>query len=103
MLPLTARTVHTLSTDSGQPEYLREMVMERIERDFYARDEEDQQAFLSQTWCNNCMEADLGMVEPQEYELNGVVYVEGKCAKCGEPIVTEIADDSTDGDWGDED
>ena len=77
--------------------------MERVERDFFARDKEDQDAFLSQTWCNNCMEADLGMVEPQEYELNGVVFVEGKCKKCGEVVVTEIADDSTDGDWGGED
>ena len=77
--------------------------MERIERDFFARDEEDQQAFLSQTWCNQCMEANLGMVEPVEYELDGVVYVEGKCSKCGDVMVTEIADDSTDGDWGDGD
>lgn len=76
--------------------------MSREERDFYARTEEDQNDFLSQTWCNNCMAADLGMKEPQEYELDGVVYIEGKCTKCGEPVVTEIADESTDGDWGDE-
>ena len=40
--------------------------MSRIERDFYSRDVEDQQAFLTQTWCNHCMAADLGMVEPVE-------------------------------------
>jgi hypothetical protein len=76
--------------------------MAKTERDFYARDEEDQQAFLSQTWCNECMQADLGMKEPREYELDGVVYIEGKCVKCDEPVVTEIADDDTDGDWDDE-
>lgn len=76
--------------------------MSREERDFFARTEEDQQDFLTQTWCNACMEADLGMKEPQEYELDGVIYIEGKCNKCGEPVVTEIADDSTDGDWDDE-
>ncbi|MCT7358520.1 MAG: hypothetical protein COB09_08815 [Thalassobium sp.] len=76
--------------------------MERTERDFYARDKEDQDAFLSQTWCNNCMEADLGMVEPVEFEQEGVIFIEGKCAKCGESVTTEIADDSTDGDWDDE-
>ena len=76
--------------------------MERIERDFYARDKDDQDAFLSQTWCNTCMEVDLGMKEPQEYELNGVVYIEGKCAKCGDLVPTEIADDATDGEWEDE-
>ncbi|WP_370293323.1 hypothetical protein [Thalassolituus sp.] len=77
-------------------------MMERIERDFYARDKDDQDAFLSQTWCNTCMEVDLGMKEPQEYELNGVVYIEGKCAKCGDLVTTEIADDDTDGEWEDE-
>ncbi len=73
--------------------------MDRIERDFFAREPEDQEAFLSQTWCNACMEADLGMKEPVEYELNGIVFVEGKCVKCGEMVCTEIADDETDGEW----
>ena len=76
--------------------------MERIERDFYARDKDDQDAFLSQTWCNTCMEVDLGMKEPQEFEQNGGVYIEGKCAKCGDLVTTEIADDDTDGEWEDE-
>ncbi|WP_028292754.1 hypothetical protein [Oceanobacter kriegii] len=76
--------------------------MERIDRDFYARDKEDQEAFLSQTWCNDCMEVDLGMKEPQEYEFDGVVYIEGKCVKCGATVTTEIADDDTDGEWEDE-
>ena len=76
--------------------------MSRIERDFFARDPEDQKAFLEQTWCNECMEADLGMTDPVEHELNGVVYVEGKCAKCGSVIMTEIADDETDGEWEDD-
>lgn len=76
--------------------------MERIARDFYARDKEDQEAFLTQTWCNDCMAVDLGMKEPEEYELNGVVYIEGKCAKCGSQVTTEIADDDTDGEWEDD-
>lgn len=75
---------------------------EQIERDFSQRSEEEQQAFLSQTWCNNCMQMDLGMKEPKEYELNGTVMIEGKCKKCGETIVTEIADEDTDGVWEDE-
>lgn len=73
--------------------------MEIIERDFYARDKEDQQAFLTQTFCNTCLEMDLGMVEPVEYEREGVIFIEGKCAKCGDTVVTEIADDETDGEW----
>jgi hypothetical protein len=42
------------------------------------------------------------MIEPKEYELNGVIIVEGKCAKCGEVSLTEVADESTDGEWEDE-
>lgn len=76
--------------------------MERTERDFYARDKEDQEAFLTQTWCNECMAVDLGMKEPQEYEQNDVVYIEGKCVKCDSQVTTEIADDDTDGEWEDE-
>jgi len=76
--------------------------MERTERDFYARDKADQEAFLTQTWCNNCMEVDLGMKDPVEYELDGVVYIDGKCVKCGSTVTTEIADDDTDCEWDDE-
>lgn len=75
---------------------------ERIERDFYARTPEDQEAFLTQTWCNSCLEMDLGMVEPVEFEQEGVIFIQGKCAKCGDVVTTEIADDSTDGEWDDE-
>ena len=76
--------------------------MERTERDFYARDKEDQEAFLTQTWCNDCMEVDLGMKDPVEYEMGGVVYIDGKGVKCGGTVTTEIADDDTDGEWDDE-
>lgn len=66
---------------------------ERLERDFYQRDPDEQQAFLDNTWCNQCREMDLGMVEPLEYEFKGRVYIEGKCARCGAAVTTEIAED----------
>lgn len=66
---------------------------ERIERDFNLRDEEEKKAFLEQTWCNQCQEVNLGMVEPEEYELNETVFIEGKCAKCGSIILTELTED----------
>jgi hypothetical protein len=75
---------------------------EVIERNFEDRTPEDQEAFLTQTWCNACQAADLCMVEPKEYELNGAIIVEGKCKKCGEVSLTEVADESTDGEWEDE-
>ncbi|AJQ95891.1 hypothetical Protein YC6258_03855 [Gynuella sunshinyii YC6258] len=39
------------------------------------------------------MEMDLGMVNPIEYELDGIIYVEGNCKKCGEKVVTELDDE----------
>ena len=66
---------------------------DRKERDFYARDLEEQRSFLQYTWCNHCMEMDLGMVNPVEYELEGIIYVEGDCKKCGETVVTELDDE----------
>ncbi len=57
---------------------------ERIERDFNARAEEEQQAFLEQTWCDECQEVNLGMKNPSEYLLKGTVFIEGECNRCGE-------------------
>lgn len=66
---------------------------ERIARDFNLREEEEKKSFLEQTWCNECQEVNLGMIEPEEYELNDTVFIEGKCAKCGSIILTELTDD----------
>jgi len=73
--------------------------MARQERDFYQRDEEEQASFLEQTWCNNCMEVDLGMTDPVEYEQDGVIMIEGKCKKCGETVTTELADEDDESEW----
>lgn len=70
--------------------------MAEQERNFYARSEEEQKAFLEQTWCNNCQEPDLGMTEPSEFEQDGVIVIQGKCKKCGEVVTTELADDGDD-------
>ncbi len=66
---------------------------ERIERNFFARDKEEQQAFLEQTWCDHCQEADLGMSNPLEYEQEETIFVEGTCNRCGQPVYTELTDD----------
>ncbi|WP_210397839.1 hypothetical protein [Motiliproteus sediminis] len=67
--------------------------MARIERDFSQRPAEEQQDFLTQTWCNDCMEADLGMTAPQEFEQNGVVYIVGRCKRCGGEVTTELSEE----------
>jgi len=66
---------------------------DRIKRDFYARDKEEQAEFLKMTWCNTCMKEDLGMTDPQEYEIQGKIFIDGKCTKCGSVVTTEMAFD----------
>jgi hypothetical protein len=67
--------------------------MSRIERDFFQRDGEDQKAFLEQTWCDDCQAENLGMVDPVEYEIEGEIFLEGKCKKCGGDQLTLIEED----------
>lgn len=69
------------------------MSEERNERDFFKRPADDQQALLTNTWCDKCMEVDLGMDNPVEYEQKGIIFIEGQCKKCGETITTEITDE----------
>lgn len=64
-----------------------------VKRDFYARDETEQADFLSQTWCNECMEMDLGMKNPVEYTKGNDVWIEGECVKCASKIITEIVEE----------
>jgi len=33
------------------------------------------------------------MSDPVEYELHGIIFLEGKCQMCGEVVMTEITDD----------
>ncbi len=67
--------------------------MSRIERNFSLRAEDEQQDFLRQTWCNTCQEADLGMTAPVEYELDGRIFIEGQCVRCGDTATTEIVEE----------
>ncbi len=69
---------------------------ERISRDFFARDPDEQADFLHNTWCNTCREIDLGMVHPVEYELLARIFIEGQCAVCGEPSITELVEGDED-------
>ena len=66
---------------------------EQIVRDFFERAEDEQQEFLKFTWCNTCQAVDLGMKNPQEYEMDGIIYIEGECLKCGDKVTTELQDE----------
>ncbi|MEL0612832.1 hypothetical protein [Marinomonas arenicola] len=61
--------------------------------DFFARPADEQQDFLRQTWCNECMEMDLGMTSPVEYHDKDKVWIEGECVKCSAKVVTEIVEE----------
>ena len=65
------------------PEGLREI-------DFGNNPEWLQAWYLENTWCGNCQASDLGMVEPKQWEEGGREFVGGKCAKCAEPVQSEV-------------
>lgn len=64
-----------------------------VELDFFARPEEEQQDFLSMTWCNECQEMDLGMKHPVEYATDQRHWIEGECVKCSSKVITEIVEE----------
>jgi len=64
-----------------------------VERDFFLRGVEEQKDFLSQTWCNTCMEVDLGMTNPKEFESASRLWIEGQCVKCNGTTITEIVEE----------
>jgi hypothetical protein len=66
----------------------------RVQRDFFSRGQPDQDFIRDNTWCDTCDEADIGLLNPVEYDEDGRVFVEGVCARCRSPIVTEIAEHS---------
>ena len=66
----------------------------RVERDFFAREWVEQASICENTWCDACGEADIGLLDPREYEDEGQVFVEGVCAKCRGRIVTVIRESS---------
>jgi hypothetical protein len=64
--------------------------MIRKEQDYTLRSPVERSGFERDTWCDRCQEADLGLVEPHEYEEDGRVFIEGKCRCCGGRVVSEI-------------
>jgi len=63
---------------------------DKFKRDFTSRDEFEQEMLIAETWCDYCGAHDLGLLDPYEFEVNGVVYLEGRCARCEREVVREI-------------
>lgn len=66
------------------------MKTNKFARDFKLRNEWQREQLLAQVWCDYCGAGDLGVEEPYEYEVNGVIYLEGLCAKCGREVVSTV-------------
>jgi hypothetical protein len=62
-------------------------------RDFNQRTEEERQLMTDDTWCDSCGKPDLGLIEPNEYEEDGKIFIAGKCRACGADVVTEIIEE----------
>lgn len=61
-------------------------------RDFNLRDEEEREMLIAEVWCHRCQDFNLGLDEPQEFEGNGMLFLEGKCAQCTTTVVMEIVE-----------
>jgi len=59
-------------------------------RNFKNRSQEEQESFVSISWCDSCHASGLGMLNPVEFELNGKVYLRGECSRCKNNILSEI-------------
>ncbi len=57
---------------------------------FNLRAENEKDWIIQNTWCEICNLADLGLLEPLEYEEDGLTFIEGKCKKCGNLVISQI-------------
>ena len=64
-----------------------------IVMDFTVRPADEQEEFLSMTWCNTCQEMDLGMDEAREFKTESLWWIEGRCRRCGDKVITEIQEE----------
>lgn len=62
----------------------------RIRRNFFVRDANERDIICENSWCDNCGEADIGLINPVEYEEAGQIFVEGACVRCGDRILNTI-------------
>lgn len=65
-------------------------MIKEVRRNFGLRDEFEREMLLEDAWCDHCREVGLGLLEPREFEGNGVIFLEGKCVECGHEVVSPI-------------
>ncbi|WP_067151938.1 hypothetical protein [Pseudotamlana agarivorans] len=73
-----------------KPRALKNIVYQRLERNFKERDLEEQEWISENNYCVKCKKADTGLNYPIEYEFDEKIYVDGICKLCGTSCSTEI-------------
>ena len=68
---------------------------EKMFRNFYARPIEEQKWLKTNTWCDKCNKADLGIGNASEFSQSGKIYISGFCNSCGKEIISEIHEKTT--------
>lgn len=66
--------------------------MGRVGRDFFQRDRAERSWMIENTWCGGCRLPDLGIDDPNEFEEDGLVYIEGRCRVCRALLTSEVVD-----------
>ena len=61
-----------------------------VPRQFESRPADEQRWLVENTWCDICDQADLGLVNPAEYEEDGEIYVSGACRMCGATVTSVV-------------
>ena len=62
----------------------------RIPRNFLARSVADQAILLHASWCEHCELGDFALLHPEEYEIDGEIFLSGFCPHCSSECTTEI-------------
>lgn len=58
--------------------------------DFYTLDKVDQERCRKDTYCENCKQVNLGLIEPKLIKIENQEFIEGKCKVCGNRIIAEF-------------
>ena len=66
------------------------MTAVRIPRDFFSRPLKDQEVFIRASCCERCEIDGFELILPEEYEIDGELFLSGFCPLCKCECITEI-------------
>lgn len=62
----------------------------RIPRYFFSRPREEQELLIRFSCCERCEIDSFELILPEEYEIDGEVFISGFCPLCDGECITEI-------------